>query len=237
MRFLTGCLMWIGGLTLAFLGYIIFVLVPEVERDAAQSGEPVKQVPKASEPMQLVVKDLAIEVRFQSADFYEAGRQYRGRVYLQALETGSARERALLVSNFAKQVADRKDLDFVDVILSARGTLHEDQNIHLAKADYARHLQRVPFMDVPWKIVATDVKISDEQIRVANAWQENRGAFLEADGLLNEELFKPYLAQRLNLPEERISLVWTFLNTEYKFEHRTMTDGQLAVLKKILQEK
>lgn len=58
-----------------------------------------------------------------------------------------------------------------------------------------------------WEVYSSKTPVRNDELLVLNKWYEFRSKF-QSDGMTDEPALKAYLAQKLNLPEEKITLPW-----------------------------
>ncbi|MCV6548582.1 MAG: hypothetical protein OIF56_15090 [Cohaesibacter sp.] len=172
------------------------------------------------------VEIMAKDVNLREVEDSSAGGQKRARVYIQEkeLSPNTAEDRAYVAAMFAYELAAEIRYDYVDVFLVAAGAKSNRQNIIVAKAAYAPEPSKIPFMDVKWKISASGQELTKMQIVVANAWEDNRGQYLDKYGVLDEDKFVPALAKKLGLSEHDIDLPWVSLDQNFDFQLYQMSD-------------
>ncbi len=111
--------------------------------------------------------------------------------------------------NAAKELQQKGDADLSEIWLEV-GAFAEGKGGQLAIAIYTPDGCGNSGEDCngeKWKIDATDATFTDKQLLVWKSWFDYREQFRE-DGLLNEKKLKAFLSEKLNLPEEDITIPW-----------------------------
>ncbi|KZL02296.1 MULTISPECIES: hypothetical protein [unclassified Pseudovibrio] len=133
-------------------------------------------------------------------------RRARLRVIETSLTPSTPVARAKAVATIAREVGQRANLDYIDVILYARGVEAGMFGINVAVAEYTLNIEKIPFSDVTWTLKSNDFSFTEQQIQIINAWTLLRKHHIDTNGDLNEDKLKEHIAKELGLNIEEISI-------------------------------
>ena len=122
-------------------------------------------------------------------------------------------DRAATVKEAAIQLQEKENADLVSVWLEV-GSFAVGKGNSLARATYIPDGCGNSGKDCDgnkWNLEATDMQLTDQQLLVWKSWEQHRDKFKE-DGLVNEQKLVAFLAEKLNLPEDQITLPWIMLD-------------------------
>jgi len=68
-----------------------------------------------------------------------------------------------------------------------------------------------------WEIQVNSNEITPKQVEVATAWAEHREDFKTKDGVTDDSKLVPYLAKKLNLPENEITTIPLVIRESYPY--------------------
>ena len=138
-----------------------------------------------------------------------AGRErIRWFIVSKAAATATFEERAQTAIRAAIDLQEKTGCDVAAVVLELSpklvGTGHA-----LALADYAPDGGGVSGKDDwRWRVEASDDRVEEVSVQIAELWYEHRSTFQTDEGLTDEPKLVSFLAKKLNLPEGEIRLPW-----------------------------
>lgn len=160
------------------------------------------------------------------------GRKRLG-VFVYAPEAKTREERAAVVKQAAIDLQETTNADFVDALLEVADFNYGSGNI-LAMADYAPDGCGTSGQDCSgnkWKIKASDVKVTELQIKVLKEWEKLKPSFQGSKGYLDledEAKISSSVAKNLKISIEEVMLPMV-VGTAKDFTSKL--DGSIKVIK------